>query len=267
MALNVDDLVGLDGPTEVVRLLGKGDKQRIVPVGSYARAAIEAYLVRARPLLSVRGHATPALFLGVRGSRLSRQNAWLIIRAAAERAQLDVELSPHSLRHSFATHLLAGGADVRVVQELLGHACVATTQLYTLRHRRRAAGRLPDLPPARPVGAPNLQPEVEVNSGGLGLSCPGVRNHVPTLGAMTVQREDVTELPGMEAPVLGPTGRPLQRLPRSQAAPNPTDPRGSSPSAIRRAASARRRRRSTSARRSPRSAAACSRSTSTRRAH
>jgi len=132
VALNVDDLVGLDGPNEVIRLLGKGNKQRIVPVGSYARAAIEAYLVRARPLLSAKGHATPALFLGVRGSRLSRQNAWLIIRAAAERAQLGVELSPHSLRHSFATHLLAGGADVRVVQELLGHASVATTQLYTL---------------------------------------------------------------------------------------------------------------------------------------
>jgi integrase/recombinase XerD len=132
VALNVDDFVGLDGPNEIVRLLGKGNKQRIVPVGSYARAAIEAYLVRARPLLSAKGRATPALFLGVRGSRLSRQNAWLIIRAAAERAHLGVELSPHSLRHSFATHLLAGGADVRVVQELLGHASVATTQLYTL---------------------------------------------------------------------------------------------------------------------------------------
>ncbi len=131
VALDVDDLVGPDGTPELVRVVGKGDKQRIVPVGSFARAAIEAYLVRARPLLISGARATPALFLGARGARLSRQNAWLIIRAAAERAGLTVEVSPHSLRHSFATHLLAGGADVRVVQELLGHASVATTQLYT----------------------------------------------------------------------------------------------------------------------------------------
>jgi integrase/recombinase XerD len=131
VALNVDDLIGEDGAVDVVRLFGKGSKQRIVPVGSYARAAIDAYLVRARPLLSGPGRATPALFLGVRGARLSRQNAWLIIRAAGERAQLGLELSPHSMRHSFATHLLQGGADVRVVQELLGHASVATTQIYT----------------------------------------------------------------------------------------------------------------------------------------
>jgi integrase/recombinase XerD len=131
VGLNVDDLLGDDGTAEVVRLFGKGGKQRIVPVGSYARAALDAYLVRSRPVLSVRGRATPALFLGVRGSRLSRQNAWLLMRAAAERAKLDVELSPHSMRHSFATHLLQGGADVRVVQELLGHASVATTQIYT----------------------------------------------------------------------------------------------------------------------------------------
>jgi integrase/recombinase XerD len=131
VSLNVDDLVGPAGTADAVRLFGKGGKQRIVPVGSYARAAVDAYLVRARPLFSVRGRATPALLLGVRGARLSRQNAWLILRAIAERAQLDVELSPHSLRHSFATHLLEGGADVRVVQELLGHASVATTQIYT----------------------------------------------------------------------------------------------------------------------------------------
>lgn len=136
VSLNVDDLVGEEGTTDLVRLFGKGSKQRIVPVGSYARAALDAYLVRSRPLLSVRGRATPALFLGMRGARLSRQNAWLVIRAAAERAHLDQELaphgiSPHSLRHSFATHLLQGGADVRVVQELLGHASVATTQIYT----------------------------------------------------------------------------------------------------------------------------------------
>jgi integrase/recombinase XerD len=126
--LNVDDVFDED----IVRLTGKGSKQRIVPLGSFARAAINAYLVRARPTLSVRGKATPALFLGLRGQRVSRQNAWLIIRAAAKRAELGVEISPHTLRHSFATHLLAGGADVRVVQELLGHSSVATTQLYTL---------------------------------------------------------------------------------------------------------------------------------------
>ena len=125
--LNVDDVI--DG--EVVRLFGKGGKQRIVPVGSYARRAVDAYLVRARPQLSARGTATPALFLGARGHRVSRQSAWLIIRARAEQGGLDVAVSPHTLRHSFATHLLEGGADVRVVQELLGHSSVATTQLYT----------------------------------------------------------------------------------------------------------------------------------------
>lgn len=128
VALNVDDVIEGD----VVRLFGKGGKQRIVPVGSYARAALDAYLVRGRPVLSTRGTATPALFLGMRGGRLSRQHAWLLIRAAADRAELGVEISPHTFRHSFATHLLQGGADVRVVQELLGHASVATTQIYTL---------------------------------------------------------------------------------------------------------------------------------------
>ncbi|MFP3464556.1 site-specific tyrosine recombinase XerD [Leifsonia sp. SIMBA_070] len=128
VGLNVDDVIDAD----VVRLTGKGSKQRIVPLGSYAQEAVSAYLVRARPVLSAKGRATPALFLGMRGARLSRQNVWLIIRAAAERAKLDVEISPHTLRHSFATHLLAGGADVRVVQELLGHSSVATTQIYTL---------------------------------------------------------------------------------------------------------------------------------------
>ena len=128
VALNVDDVIEGD----IVRLFGKGSKQRIVPVGSFAQAAIEAYLVRARPTFSLRGAATPALFLGSRGQRVSRQNAWLIIRRAAERAGLGLEISPHTFRHSFATHLLSGGADVRVVQELLGHSSVATTQIYTL---------------------------------------------------------------------------------------------------------------------------------------
>ncbi|BAU99242.1 site-specific tyrosine recombinase XerD [Aurantimicrobium minutum] len=127
--LNVDDVTMNEG---MIRLRGKGGKQRIVPVGSYAQAALDAYLVRVRPVFSIKGKSTPALFLGPRGARVSRQMAWLIIREAGERAQLDIELSPHTFRHSFATHLLAGGADVRVVQELLGHASVSTTQIYTL---------------------------------------------------------------------------------------------------------------------------------------
>ena len=116
----------------LVRLTGKGGKQRIVPLGSFARAALEAYLVRGRPALAEGRRGTPALFLGARGARLSRQHVWLILRDAAARAGVVADhLSPHTLRHSFATHLLQGGADVRVVQELLGHASVATTQIYT----------------------------------------------------------------------------------------------------------------------------------------
>jgi integrase/recombinase XerD len=133
VALNVDDVLSTDDDSgDIVRLLGKGGKQRLVPVGSYARTAISAYLVRARPGMSSKGKATPALFLGARGQRMSRQNAWLIIRARAAQAGIGVEISPHTFRHSFATHLLTGGADIRVVQELLGHSSVATTQLYTL---------------------------------------------------------------------------------------------------------------------------------------
>ena len=128
VGLDVDDLA----TGEMVRVLGKGGKQRLVPVGSYARAAVEAYLTRVRPGFAARGTPTPALFLGARGARLSRQGAWLVIQAAAERAGLAAHVSPHTFRHSFATHLLQGGADVRVVQELLGHSSVATTQLYTL---------------------------------------------------------------------------------------------------------------------------------------
>lgn len=127
VSLDVDDLAHGD----VLRLRGKGSKERIVPVGSYARAAVDAYLTRVRPALASSGRASAKLFLGARGAPLSRQSAWLIIRAAAERAQITTEVSPHTLRHSFATHLLQGGADVRVVQELLGHASVATTQIYT----------------------------------------------------------------------------------------------------------------------------------------
>lgn len=126
--LDLDDLVD---PT-LVRLFGKGSKERIVPVGSFAQKALSAYLVRIRPGLVALGKGTPALFLNQRGSRLSRQSAWQIIADAADGAGLSGKVSPHTLRHSFATHLLEGGADVRVVQELLGHSSVATTQIYTL---------------------------------------------------------------------------------------------------------------------------------------
>ena len=125
---------GPDGPPATFRLSGKGGKQRIVPVGRYAREALDAYLVRARPTLAAgsrRARPSPAVFLNARGGRLTRQGAWGILKAAAERAGL-AGISPHTLRHSFATHLLDGGADVRVVQELLGHASVTTTQVYTL---------------------------------------------------------------------------------------------------------------------------------------
>lgn len=128
VSLDVDDLVD----QTMVRLFGKGSKERIVPVGSYAQLAVEAYLVRVRPLLAKLGKGTPAVFLNQRGSRLSRQSVWQIISDAASAAKLGAEVSPHTLRHSFATHLLEGGADIRVVQELLGHSSVATTQIYTL---------------------------------------------------------------------------------------------------------------------------------------
>lgn len=158
IGLAVDDLDRAEG---LVRLDGKGGKQRVVPVGSYAARAVEAYLVRSRPGLVARGRGTPALFLNARGGVLSRQSAWTILQAAARRAELGVPVSPHTLRHSFATHLLDGGADVRVVQELLGHASVTTTQLYTLvtvdRLREVYAGAHPRAshrprPAAEPVG-------------------------------------------------------------------------------------------------------------------
>jgi integrase/recombinase XerD len=124
----VDDV---DLTAGLVRLRGKGSKERIVPVGSYAVSALGAYLVRGRPILITRGRGTPAVFLNTRGGPLSRQSAWAVLAEAAGRAGLTGNVSPHTLRHSFATHLLEGGADVRVVQELLGHASVTTTQLYT----------------------------------------------------------------------------------------------------------------------------------------
>jgi integrase/recombinase XerD len=126
--IDLDDLID----PEIIRLFGKGSKERIVPVGRYAQAALQAYLVRVRPSLAMLSKGTPALFLNQRGSRLSRQSIWQIISDAASNAKLEHEVSPHTFRHSFATHLLEGGADVRVVQELLGHASVATTQIYTL---------------------------------------------------------------------------------------------------------------------------------------
>jgi integrase/recombinase XerD len=132
VGLAVDDL---DLAAASVLLRGKGGRSRVVPVGGYARAAVEAYLVRARPALLARtrtGASGHVLFRNARGAPLTRQGAWLVLRAAAGRAGLPGDLSPHVLRHSYATHLLDGGADVRVVQELLGHACVTTTQVYTL---------------------------------------------------------------------------------------------------------------------------------------
>jgi integrase/recombinase XerD len=131
VGLDVDD-VELDPQAASVRLFGKGRKERVVPMGRYAVEAIEAYRVRARPALAAGGRGTPALLLNTRGQRLSRQSAWAVLQSAARRAGLIAHVSPHTLRHSFATHLLAGGADVRVVQELLGHASVTTTQIYTL---------------------------------------------------------------------------------------------------------------------------------------
>ena len=129
VGLDVDDLDTVD---RTVLLRGKGGKERIVPVGSYAVDAVADYLTRARPDLVAAGKGTPALFLNARGGRLSRQSAWTVLVKAAERAGVTTDVSPHTLRHSFATHLLDGGADVRVVQELLGHASVTTTQVYTL---------------------------------------------------------------------------------------------------------------------------------------
>ncbi len=132
VGLDLDDL-DLDGDNgDTVLLRGKGGKERMVPVGSYAREALDAYLVRGRGALAGLGKGLPAVFLNARGGRLSRQSAWAVLAKAADRAGVTAEVSPHTLRHSFATHLLDGGADVRVVQELLGHASVTTTQVYTL---------------------------------------------------------------------------------------------------------------------------------------
>ncbi len=141
VGLDVDDV---DTESRSVLLRGKGGKQRLVPIGRPAVSALENYLVRGRPDLASRGKGTlglspgrsapaqGAIFLNARGGRLSRQSAWQVLQDAAEAAGIASAVSPHTMRHSFATHLLEGGADVRVVQELLGHASVTTTQIYTL---------------------------------------------------------------------------------------------------------------------------------------
>lgn len=130
VALDVDDV---DREDRTVILDGKGGKQRLVPVGSYACRAIDDYLVRVRPQLTRKAKSgnAGALFLNARGGRLTRQGAWTVLGAVAERAGLAGRVSPHTLRHSFATHLLDGGADIRTVQELLGHSSATTTQIYT----------------------------------------------------------------------------------------------------------------------------------------
>lgn len=128
VGLDVDDV---DIQERTVLLDGKGGKQRLVPIGRPALSALDSYLVRARPALAARWRGGAGLFLNSRGTRLSRQSAWNTLKSAAGRAGLD-GVSPHVLRHSFATHLLEGGADIRVVQELLGHASVTTTQVYTM---------------------------------------------------------------------------------------------------------------------------------------
>ena len=141
--LRISEALGLDTGdlsfvTESVRVIGKGDRERVVPVGEVALAAIERYLESARPVLATSdrgrrsaGQATGPLFLSAHGRRMSRMEAWRAVRRAAVRAGITRHVSPHTLRHSFATHLLEGGADLRVVQELLGHASITTTQLYT----------------------------------------------------------------------------------------------------------------------------------------
>ena len=132
IGLDLEDL-SVDGA--FVRVIGKGDKERLVPIGEVALDCLAAWLEGPRPALVLRSHVTPVrggpLFLGDRGRRLARQTAWTAVRGAARRAGLAARVSPHTLRHSFATHLLEGGADLRVVQELLGHASISTTQLYT----------------------------------------------------------------------------------------------------------------------------------------
>jgi integrase/recombinase XerD len=136
IGINVNDLSTTqtsDGEITTLKLRGKGSKERIVPLGSFATRAIENYIVRIRPELAAKGREnTSALFLNARGGRISRQSAWQMVLKSAKAAGVSEHVSPHVFRHSYATHLLDGGADIRVVQELLGHASVTTTQIYTL---------------------------------------------------------------------------------------------------------------------------------------
>lgn len=130
--LNVGDISRSEGNTVTVKVRGKGGKERLVPMGKFAQHALDQYLTRSRPTM-LKNAREEALFLNEkRGTRLTRQSAWQIVMKAAERAGIERDISPHALRHSFATHLLDGGADIRVVQELLGHSSVTTTQIYTL---------------------------------------------------------------------------------------------------------------------------------------
>ncbi|MBU6314234.1 MAG: site-specific tyrosine recombinase XerD [Actinomycetales bacterium] len=136
VGINLADIAksqSADGEITTLKLRGKGSKERIVPLGSFATKAITDYSIRIRPMLAARNaQANPALFLNSRGGRLTRQSAWNMVMKAAKNAGIDIHVSPHVFRHSYATHLLDGGADIRVVQELLGHASVTTTQIYTL---------------------------------------------------------------------------------------------------------------------------------------
>jgi integrase/recombinase XerD len=121
----------LDLKAGTARCVGKGDKERLVPLGARAREALARYLARDRPVLVLRRPETATVFVTRHGRPLSRVGLWAIVKAHARAAGLPARVSPHTLRHSFATHMLAGGADLRVVQELLGHASIATTQVYT----------------------------------------------------------------------------------------------------------------------------------------
>jgi integrase/recombinase XerD len=132
IALNIGDIGRSEGATLTVRVRGKGGKERLVPLGSYAQNALDQYLTRVRPAFAKTSDQGAVFLNEKQGSRLSRQSAWQIVMKAATKAGLEEEVSPHALRHSFATHLLDGGADIRVVQELLGHSSVTTTQIYTL---------------------------------------------------------------------------------------------------------------------------------------
>jgi integrase/recombinase XerD len=132
VALNVGDILMSEDSVVTVKVKGKGGKERLVPLGSYAQKALDQYLVRSRPVLLKKSNVAAFFLNESLGTRLSRQSGWQVVKDSAERAKVASEVSPHSLRHSFATHLLDGGADIRVVQELLGHSSVTTTQIYTL---------------------------------------------------------------------------------------------------------------------------------------